>query len=324
MTLTELRYIVALAKEQHFGRAAERCHVAQPTLSVAVRKFEEELGVALFERSRHSVSVTPLGEKVLELAGQVLEHAARIKDLCAADRDQLTGPLAVGTLPDIGPYVLPQLIPLLQQLAPGLRLQFEESSQAELTDRLRTSDIDVALLCMPFAEADLVAQALLDEQLVLLLPGSHRLAAKAEVSGEDLYPREVLLLRDGHQFREQILQVFPHLGAQADPPAGALPSIQASTLETLRHLVASGLGVTLLPRAAAEMALQANRALTLRKFKEPAPTRTLALAWRASFPRYKAVDVLRRALQASSAAYWDYNTERLEDRPVISLANSDW
>lgn len=339
MTLTELRYIVALAREQHFGRAAERCHVAQPTLSIAVKKFEEELGVALFERSRQSVKATPLGEKIVEIAGQVLEHAARIKDAAAADRDQLAGPVSIGTLPTIGPYVLPQLIPLLQQLAPGLSLYFEEASQIELVDRLRTSDIDIALLCMPVSEADIVAQAVLDEPLVLLLPASHRLAAKLEVSAGDLLVEEVLLLRDGHPLREQILEAFPHLrGPHLRGPhlrgehaaAGKLAAIQASSLETLQHLVASGLGLTILPRAAAEVAVQAHSgmgatgALTVRKFAAPAPVRVLALAWRASFPRYKAVDVLRRALQASSAAYWDYNTERVDARPVISLKNSDW
>lgn len=323
MTLSELRYIVALAREQHFGRAADRCHVAQPTLSIAIKKFEDELGVALFERSRQSVTATPLGEMIVQAAGQVLEHVTRIKDLAAADRDQLTGPLSIGTLPTIGPYVLPQFIPLLQQLAPGLSLYFEEASQTELTDRLRASDIDIALLCLPFSEPDIVAQAVFDEQLVLLLPATHGLAANLQVSAEDLQPQEVLLLREGHQFREQILEAFPHLRAGHER-SDKSPSIQGSTLETLQHLVASGLGVTILPRAAAEMSAQANRALTVRMFREPAPVRTLALAWRASFPRYKAVDVLRRALQASSAAYWGYNTDRLEARPVISLKNSDW
>ena len=314
--------MVALAQEAHFGRAAERCHVSQPTLSIAIRKLEEELGVALFERAKQSVTLTPLGQKTVALAVQVIEQVARIKDLAASDRDQLSGPLALGTLPTVGPYLLPQFIPLLQELAPDLSLYVEEASQAELAARLRAGDIDVALLCLPFTDVDIVAQALFDEPFVLLLPTSHPLAAKHDIAAEDLRPQEVLLLRDGHEFRAQVLSSFPHLQTAADQPTVA--QVQGSTLETLRHMVASRLGVTILPMAAAQMPLYTSKVLTVRKFKEPTPARTLALAWRASFPRHKAIDVLRRAVQASSAAYWNYNTVPDQGRPVISVENSDW
>ena len=322
MTLTELRYMVALAQEAHFGRAAERCHVSQPTLSIAIRKLEEELGVPLFERAKQSVTLTPLGQKTLALAVQVIEQVARIKDLAASDRDQLSGPLALGTLPTVGPYLLPQFIPLLQELAPDLSLYVEEASQAELTARLRAGDLDVALVCLPFTDVDIVAQALFDEPFVLLLPTSHPLAAKLEIAAEDVRAAEVLLLRDGHEFRAQVLSSFPHLQTAVDQPT--VTQVQGSTLETLRHMVASRLGVTILPMTAAQMPLYSSKVLTVRKFKEPAPTRTLALAWRASFPRHKAIDVLRRAVQASSAAYWNYNTAPDQDRPIICVENSDW
>ena len=322
MTLTELRYMVALAQEAHFGRAAERCHVSQPTLSIAIRKLEEELGVPLFERAKQSVTLTPLGQKTLALAVQVIEQIARIKDLAASDRDQLSGPLALGTLPTVGPYLLPQFIPLLQELAPDLSLYVEEASQVELTTRLRAGDLDVALVCLPFTDVDIVAQALFDEPFVLLLPTSHPLAAKLEITAADLRPQEVLLLRDGHEFRAQVLSSFPHLQTAVDAPT--VTQVQGSTLETLRHMVASRLGVTILPMTAAQMPLYSGKVLTVRNFKEPAPARTLALAWRASFPRHKAIDVLRRAVQASSAAYWNYNTAPDQDRPIISIENSDW
>ena len=322
MTLTELRYMVALAQEAHFGRAAERCHVSQPTLSIAIRKLEEELGVPLFERAKQSVTLTPLGQKTLALAVQVIEQIARIKDLAASDRDQLSGPLALGTLPTVGPYLLPQFIPLLQELAPDLSLYVEEASQVELTTRLRAGDLDVALVCLPFTDVDIVAQALFDEPFVLLLPTSHPLAAKLEITAADLRPQEVLLLRDGHEFRAQVLSSFPHLQTAVDEPT--VTQVQGSTLETLRHMVASRLGVTILPMTAAQMPLYSGKVLTVRNFKEPAPARTLALAWRASFPRHKAIDVLRRAVQASSAAYWNYNTAPDQDRPIISIENSDW
>jgi len=314
--------MVALAQEAHFGRAAERCHVSQPTLSIAIRKLEEELGVPLFERAKQSVTLTPLGQKTLALAVQVIEQIARIKDLAASDRDQLSGPLALGTLPTVGPYLLPQFIPLLQELAPDLSLYVEEASQIELTTRLRAGDLDVALVCLPFTDVDIVAQALFDEPFVLLLPTSHPLAAKLEITAADLRPQEVLLLRDGHEFRAQVLSSFPHLQTAVDEPT--VTQVQGSTLETLRHMVASRLGVTILPMTAAQMPLYSGKVLTVRKFKEPAPARTLALAWRASFPRHKAIDVLRRAVQASSAAYWNYNTAPDQDRPIISIENSDW
>ena len=314
--------MVALAQEAHFGRAAERCHVSQPTLSIAIRKLEEELGVPLFERAKQSVTLTPLGQKTLALAVQVIEQIARIKDLAASDRDQLSGPLALGTLPTVGPYLLPQFIPLLQELAPDLSLYVEEASQVELTTRLRAGDLDVALVCLPFTDVDIVAQALFDEPFVLLLPTSHPLAAKLEITAADLRPQEVLLLRDGHEFRAQVLSSFPHLQTAVDEPT--ITQVQGSTLETLRHMVASRLGVTILPMTAAQMPLYSGKVLTVRKFKEPAPVRTLALAWRASFPRHKAIDVLRRAVQASSAAYWNYNTAPDQDRPIISIENSDW
>ena len=314
--------MVALAQEAHFGRAAERCHVSQPTLSIAIRKLEEELGVPLFERAKQSVTLTPLGQKTLALAVQVIEQTARIKDLAASDRDQLSGPLALGTLPTVGPYLLPQFIPLLQELAPDLSLYVEEASQVELTTRLRAGDLDVALVCLPFTDVDIVAQALFDEPFVLLLPTSHPLAAKLEITAADLRPQEVLLLRDGHEFRAQVLSSFPHLQTAVDAPT--VTQVQGSTLETLRHMVASRLGITILPMTAAQMPLYSGKVLTVRNFKEPAPARTLALAWRASFPRHKAIDVLRRAVQASSAAYWNYNTAPDQDRPIISIENSDW
>ncbi|HEY5809658.1 MAG TPA: LysR family transcriptional regulator, partial [Povalibacter sp.] len=162
MTLTELRYIVALAQEQHFGRAAERCHVSQPTLSIAVRKLEDELDVVLFERGKQGVLTTPLGQRIVALASRVLEQTAGIKDVADADKDQLQGPLALGTLPTIGPYLLPQFIPLLQEMADGLALYVEEGSQVILTTRLRSGELDAILVTAPFAETDVVAQPLFD------------------------------------------------------------------------------------------------------------------------------------------------------------------
>ena len=323
MTLTELRYIVALAQEQHFGRAAERCHVSQPTLSIAVKKLEEELGV-LFERGKQKILPTPLGEKIVAMAGRVLEQAAAIKDVADADRDQLEGPIALGTLPTIGPYLLPQFIPLLQETTNKLSLYVEEGGVSDLAGKLRSGDLDALLVTAPFVEADVVTQPLFDEPYVVLLPADHRLASRVEITGEDLLPSELLLLGEGDSMREQILAAFPHLDPQREAGAGVRTFTQGATLETLRHMVASRLGLTILPQTAAEAPLYAPNLLTTRPFAKPVPKRSLVLAWRVSFPRHKAIDLLRRAIQASSSAYWNYNTARVQEAPGVMVENRNW
>ena len=324
MTLTELRYIVALATEQHFGRAAERCNVSQPTLSIAVKKLEEELGVTLFERGKQGVLVTPLGQRIIAMAGEVLEKTAEIKDVAASDSDQLAGPLALGTLPTIGPYLLPQFIPLLKEMAADLPLYVEEATQPDLIAKLRNGDLDAILVTAPCNETDIVTQELFDEPFVLLMSSRHRLATKHAIEANDLDPAELLLLDEGHAFREQVLAAFPHLRPNESHPLNRRAPMRGSTLETLRHMVASGLGLTILPQTAAHTPLYAPNLLTTKPFTNPVPKRTLVLAWRVSFPRHKAVDVLRRAIQASSAAYWNYNTAREPEASGVFLENRDW
>ena len=260
MTLTELRYIVALAQEQHFGRAAERCHVSQPTLSIAVKKLEEELSAVLFERGKQGVQATPLGERIVAMAGLMLDQAAAIKDVADSDKDQLQGPLALGTLPTIGPYLLPQFIPLLQQSAPQLSLYIEEGNETSLTLKLRNGDLDAILVTEPFSEPDVVTQSLFDEPFVLLLPADHKLAGKTLIAAADLDPGEMLLLGEGDCFREQVLAAFPHLNSKPQPAPGEKRNFtRGSTLDTLRHMVASRLGVTILPQSAADITIDTVR-----------------------------------------------------------------
>jgi LysR family hydrogen peroxide-inducible transcriptional activator len=323
MTLTELRYIVALAQEQHFGRAAERCHVSQPTLSIAVKKLEEELGV-LFERGKQKILPTPLGVKIVGMATRVLEQAAAIKDVAEANKDQLEGPIALGTLPTIGPYLLPQFIPLLQETTNKLALYVEEGSIGELASKLRNGDLDALLVTAPFVEADVVTQPLFDEPYMLLMPADHRLAIKSQIEAKDLAPSELLLLGEGDAMREQILAAFPHLDPRDPAATGLRTFTQGATLETLRHMVASRLGMTILPQSAAEAPLYAQSVAVTRPFAPPVPRRSLALCWRVSFPRHKAIDLLRRAIQASSSAYWNYNTNRSQDTPGVMVENRNW
>jgi len=299
MTLTELRYIVTLAQEQHFGRAAERCHVSQPTLSIAVKKLEDELGVALFERTKSRVQPTPLGEQIVAQANLVLEQSAAIKDMAEAGKDQLSSPLAVGAIFTIGPYLLPQFIPHLQSIASKMPLYVEEGYTHSLRKKLRNGELDVIIVALPFVEPDVVTQSLFDEPFVVLMPKSHPLAAKTEIDPAELGDEKMLLLGEGHCFRDQVLTTCTGLqhGNGDDHPGNVRTAAEGSSLETLRHMVASGLGITILPISAAENSIYSSEVLVTRPFISPAPSRTVALAWRASFPRHKAIDALRKAIQ---------------------------
>lgn len=323
MTLTELRYVAVLAEEQHFGRAARVCHVSQPTLSIAVKKLERDLGAVLFERTRTGVRPTPLGEQVAARARRLLEQAAGIRDLVAADKDAVDGPIALGLLPTVGPYLLPQFIPLLQKLAPAMPLYIEEGDAGVLAGRLRGGELDAVVAALPFDEPEVVTQALFDEPFAVLMPAGHALAGKAAVAPEDLKPGEVLLLAEGHCFREQVLAALPQLRPQAAGGPGARP-YEGGTLETLRHMVASGLGVAVLPMAAAQLPFYAPDLLVCRPFVDPAPRRTLALSWRVGFPRHKAIDILREAIQAASPAYWNYRTGPGRATAGVLVDNSEW
>lgn len=299
MTLTELRYIVTLAQEQHFGHAAERCYVSQPTLSIAVKKLEEELGIALFERSKTRVHPTPLGEKIVAQAQLVLEQAATIKDIASAGKDQLRSPLHVGAIFTIGPYLFPQFIPKLQALAENMPLFVEEGYTATLRQRLRKGELDVIVVALPFTEADVVTQALYEEPFVVLLPTGHPLAALDSIEPDDLDDYNVLLLGDGHCFRDQVLKACPNLKPSLEKNTGRVrTAAEGSSLETMRHMVASGLGITILPQSAAATHTYAPNQLMTRPFASTAATRTVALAWRASFPRHRAIDVLRESILA--------------------------
>ncbi|MCH9691560.1 MAG: LysR family transcriptional regulator [Gammaproteobacteria bacterium] len=298
MTLNELRYIVTLAQEQHFGRAAERCFVSQPTLSIAVKKFEQELGIALFERSKTRVQVTPLGERIVGQAQLVLEQSAAIKDIASAGKDQLSSPLSVGAIYTVGPYLFPHFIPQLQKLAPDMPLYVEEGYTSTLRQRLRKGELDAIIVALPFTEADVVVQPLYDESFVVLMPAGHPLAANSVVQPSQLALENVLLLGEGHCFRDQILEACPQLQQSINRDSnGQLRTVaDGSSLETLRHMVASNFGITVLPLSAAATSQYASGVLVTRPFATPEPQRTVALAWRASFPRHRAIDSLRNAI----------------------------
>ncbi|WP_419533999.1 hydrogen peroxide-inducible genes activator [Endozoicomonas sp.] len=299
MTLTELRYIVTLAQEQHFGRAASKCFVSQPTLSVGVKKLEDELGVALFERTRNAVRVTPMGELIISQAQKVLEEASAIKQLAKTGQDQLSSPLRVGAIYTIGPYLFPHLIPQLAQTAPNMPLYIEENFTAVLRRKLRLGELDAIIVALPFNEPDVLTKPLYDEPFRVLLPGGHPWESQREIDPSDLVKEELLLLGEGHCFRDQVLEACPMLASKKE--AGSDGSgIEATSLETIRHMVASGMGISVLPQYAVVDHHYAPNILSTRPFCAPSPSRTVALAWRASFPRPKAIDVLSNALRQCS------------------------
>lgn len=301
MTLTELRYIVTLAREQHFGRAAGKCFVSQPTLSVGVKKLEDELGIALFERTRNAVRVTPMGEMIISQAQKVLEEASAIKQLAKSGQDQLSTPLRVGAIYTIGPYLFPHLVPQLAQAAPKMPLYIEENFTAVLRRKLRMGELDTIIVALPFNEPDVLTRPLYDEPFRVLLPGGHPWEAKREIDPADLAKEALLLLGEGHCFRDQILEACPMLANKKDSGTDG-SGIEATSLETIRHMVASGMGISVLPQSAVVDSHYAPNVLSTRPFRSPAPGRTVALAWRASFPRPKAVDVLTDALRLCSVA----------------------
>lgn len=296
MTLTELRYIVAVARERHFGRAAERCFVSQPTLSVAIRKLEDELGIALFERGSSEITVTPIGARVIEQAQKVLEEAAAIKQIAAAGKDELSGPLRLAAIYTIGPYLLPQLIPHIHRRAPQMPLVLQENYTARLAVMLKNGDIDVAVLSLPFAEPGIATQPVYDEPFRVVMPATHEWAKKKRIETRDLCRENLLLLSTGNCFREQVLQACS--GIKRATNSNMQQALEGSSLETIRHMVASGIGVTVLPATAAESKTVESRLTAMRPFTQPEPQRRVALAWRRSFPRPKAVEAVRQSILA--------------------------
>jgi len=298
MTLTELRYVVTLARERHFGRAAERCHVSQPTLSVAVKKLEDELGIPLFERSKNSIRVTETGKRIIDQAQRVLDQVGVIRDMAQDGKNQLNAPLKVGAIYTIGPYLFPHLLPELRRAAPEMPLYIEENYTATLRQKLRQSELDAIIIALPFEEPEVVTLPLYDEPFVVLLPGGHPLTQRESLTAEELAQEQLLLLGPGHCFRDQVLESCPPLvEAVTRNPSAATPSLvtEGSSLETIRHMVASGLGITVLPLSAATAMQYDESILAVRPFAAPVPYRTVALAWRVTFPRPKAIDVLSLA-----------------------------
>lgn len=292
MTLTEMRYIVSLARERHFGHAAEHCHVSQPTLSVALKKVEQRHGVILFERSSADVRLTPVGERVAAQAQRVLEEADKLDEIATIGKDPLVGALRLGAIYTIAPYLLPRLIPAIHARAPRMPMYLQENFTVNLAAQLRAGQLDVVVVAEPFDEPGIVTLRVYDEPFCLALPVGHPLGEMALVKAQDVAGANLLLLGNGNCFRDQVVQACPQLSE----PGGVDGSLEGSSLETVRHMIASGVGISVVPVSAAQSWGLDSPLLTFRKFAEPVPSRRIVIAWRATFPRPQAIDVLRSAI----------------------------
>lgn len=290
MTLTELRYIVAVARERHFGRAAEQCHVSQPSLSVSVMKLEDELGVKVFERTKTEVLVTEIGKQVVAQAERALHEAESVKLVAAAGKDQLRGALRLGVIHTIAPYLLPALVAALRDKARDMPLDIEENTTESLDRMLREAAIDVAVLALPDDAPGIETQAIYEEEFKLIVPAGHSWARRRSVSASELLDENLLLLSIGHCFRDQVLEACSRFNHPLESGK------QGNSLETLRSMVASGLGITVLP-ATALTDRSLNTLIKVLPFSAPVPSRRVALAWRQGFYRPRAVSLIAKTIR---------------------------
>jgi LysR family hydrogen peroxide-inducible transcriptional activator len=290
MTLNELRYVVAVARERHFGRAAAHCFVSQPSLSVAIRKLEDELGVPLFERLPGHVQPTPIGEQIADQARRVLSDVETIRALAANAKDPLAGPFRLGVIFSIGPYLLPRLIPRLAERAPRMPLIIEENYTDELGARLQRGELDAVVLSLPYRAPDINVRPVYREEFMVALPPGHPWTAQASIGPAQLGDENVLLLGPRHCFRDQVLALCPALSHKAGQ------RLEGGSLETIRYMVASGAGISVLPVGALGESPRDRALLAVRPFRGAAPYRQVALAARADFYRPQAIDLLATAI----------------------------
>ena len=296
LKLKDLRYLVALAELRHFGRAAAACHVSQPTLSAQLKKLEAGLGVQLVERGNRRVALTAAGQRIVARARAMLEAGDDILEIARSFSDPLAGRLRLALLPTIGPYLLPRVTRRLRKALPRLELMLYEYQTAPMLERLRAGEIDAGILALPVDLEGLDALPLYDEPFMLLAPTGHRLAQGGSLRTSDLAGETVLLLDDGHCLRDQALDVCSKVGMHEKQ------DFRATSLETLRQMVASGVGVTLLPELATRGAYGAARGTVARAFARPTPVRTIGVVWRKSSARRTAIEAVAQVIAAHALA----------------------
>ena len=289
MTLSELKFIVAVAKEKNFRRAADKCFVSQPALSLAIKKLEEELKVSLFERNRTEVKITPIGEKIINQAIIVLDEASKLKDISSKGQEQLNTPLKVGLIYSVAPYLLPLIIPVLRKKTPEMPLDVEENITKNLEVALKNGSIEAAVIALPFEIPGTECIPLYDEEFNVIVPTNHAWAKKKEMVAKDLSTEKVLLLNNEHCFSEQVVEACPELSKKSEV-------LQGNSLETIRNMVASNLGISVLPKTATAINYN-NPLVKVIPFKKPVPFRRIAIAYRKSTVRMQAIEKFVMALK---------------------------
>ena len=289
MTLSELKFIVAVAKEKNFRRAADKCFVSQPALSLAIKKLEEELKVSLFERNRTEVKITPIGEKIINQAIIVLDEASKLKDISSKGQEQLNTPLKVGLIYSVAPYLLPLIIPVLRKKTPEMPLDVEENITKNLEVALKNGSIEAAVIALPFEIPGTECIPLYDEEFNVVVPTNHAWAKKKEIVAKDLSTEKVLLLNNEHCFSEQVVEACPELSKKSEV-------LQGNSLETIRNMVASNLGISVLPKTATAINYN-NPLVKVIPFKKPVPFRRIAIAYRKSTVRMEAIEKFVMALK---------------------------
>ena len=299
MTLTELRYLLAVDKLRHFGRAAESCFVSQPSLSVAIRKLEEELGVAIFERRSTEISVTPVGARIIEQARRVLDEAHRIYDVAVSAQDPLSIPVRLGVIPTVAPYLLPPMLAELSRTVKQMPVYLEEGFTSMLLNKLKDGELDVAIMANTVERSGLMIQELYEEDFVVAVPRHHAWINRSFINPDELGEQTMLLLSAGHCFRDQVLSVCSELKTPAyQSPRTAINQghmVEGTSLQTICHMVAQGLGINVLPSSAVPYLAEANSRLRILNFRTPAPQRRVIMGWRKSFPRMSAIEALVKA-----------------------------
>ncbi|WP_029408677.1 hydrogen peroxide-inducible genes activator [Thiomicrorhabdus sp. Milos-T2] len=296
MTLNELKYIVAVAKEKHFRKASELCFVSQPTLSVAIKKLEDELGITLFERRKQDVLITPIGKKIISIAEEILERSNDIKQIAKEAQGDLTTELKIGAIYTIAPYLLPKLIPSFHKIAPNIPLVIDENYTHVLANQLKSGELDIVILSLPFNEPNIETYPLYEETFSAVVPNNSSLAkSNKAVDLENLKDETVLLLGSGHCFRDQVVEAFPNLININNQNSHLQKTFEGSSLETIRYMVSSGAGISIFP--CTSLSERDEELFTIKPIKSPVPKRTVALAWRKTFSRMQALELFKQAIE---------------------------
>jgi len=298
MTLTELRYIVAVSQKNHFGKAAQACFVSQPTLSIAIKKLEAELDVRLFERSsKNEIRITEIGQQVINQAYIVLQEAQILTEIAQQGKDPLSGQFKLGVIYTIGPYLLPNLIPQLRENAPNLKLIIEENFTANLFQSLKQGSLDAIIISYPFDEPGIETAALYEEPFIVALPKNHEWKNRSEIPPGDLASQDLMLLGSGHCFRDQVIKACPNC---MSGNSELTRTLEGGSLETIRHMVAAGTGITVLPQTSIMPSNKNDSLISIKPFSSPSPSRTVAIAWRKYYPRKEAIFTIRDTIQKSA------------------------